>query len=154
MKVGLAFFLILVTVLYFAVAAKVIIDYRDLYEYLKIVSRCCNNFVDVRNAKTELSDEITKMHMEILTEIACLATKNNADIQRVKEGYKPGDVIEYDGQRYMVFKLKHASSNPGLIDDVYCLYNMTDGEVEGVDRELVDKNSKFLRRIGIKEEDK
>lgn len=82
MEGALAFFIILVTVFYFTLAAKVILDYRDLNEKLNIVLRCCNNFNDVRDAKTELSDQLTETCKDILTEIACLATKNNADIQR------------------------------------------------------------------------
>lgn len=153
MEGTLAFFLILVTVLYFTVAAKVIIDYRDLYENLKIILRCCNNFNDVRNAKTELSDQLTEMHKELLTEIACLATKNNADIQRVREGYKPGDVIEYDGDQYLVLRLKHMlADDMGRVADAYYAYNLDAMEVNNIDRDDVDKNSKFLRHADLKME--
>lgn len=154
MEYGVAVFLILMTAIYFTVAAKVILDYRDLDEKLKIILRCCNNFNDVRDAKTELSDQLTETYNDILTEIACLATKNNTDIQRVREGYKPGDVIEYDGEQYVVLKLKYASSDLGLNTDFYRLYNMRDGEVDGIVRDEVDKNSKLLRHVDLSLEDK
>lgn len=108
----------------------------------------------VRNAKKEILTEMNDQFDKVITEIACLAVKNNADIQRVREGYKPGDVIEYDGDQYMVLKINHVSTDLGRTIDVYRLYNVANGEMDGADRDEVDKNSKLLRHVDLGLEDK
>lgn len=128
--------LVILTAVYLAIAVGLMVNFgvlkSDIIEYI------CNQN---RYVLSKLDDN----HNELLTEIACLATKNNADIQRVREGYKPGDVIEYDGDQYLVLKINHVTAGV----DIYRLYDTTDGEVTGVGRDDVDKNSKFLRHLNL-----
>lgn len=66
--------------------------------------RCkCDNTSEIETAKYMLLDCITKSHKELLTEIACLATKNNEDIKRMKGDYAVGDILRFDGIRWRVF---------------------------------------------------
>ena len=104
----------------------------------------------VRNAKKEILTEMDDQIDKVMIEIACLATKNNADIQRVREGYKPGDVIDYKGQKVIV--LNCLKDNYGRFDE-YRIYYLEEGELFDEDREKVEKYSKFLRHVdlGLKE---
>lgn len=72
-----------------------------------------------------------------------------------REGYKPGDVIEYDGDRYVVLRIKHlhVTGDQDRIIDVYCVYNIDAEDVDDIDRNDVDKNSKFLRHVDLKLEE-
>ncbi len=63
----------------------------------------CDNTTEIETARYMLQDCITKFHKELLTEIACLATKNNEDIKRMKGDYAIGDILRFDGTRWRVF---------------------------------------------------
>lgn len=47
--------------------------------------------------------QVSDMEKNITTEIACLATKNNEDIKRMKGKYAVGDVLKFDGIEWYVF---------------------------------------------------
>ena len=64
--------------------------------------------VDSTNSATNnyyiwLRDRIDDVNKHLTTEIACLATKNNEDIKRVKAGFQKWDVFEYNGDKYIVY---------------------------------------------------
>lgn len=63
----------------------------------------CDNASEIKATEYVLHDCITKSHKELLTEIACLATKNNEDIKRMKGDYAVGDILRFDGIRWRVF---------------------------------------------------
>lgn len=73
---------------------------KDSLEYIK---RECNNNYEINQSKYILQELISRTHKELLTEIACLATKNNEDIKRIKDGYVVGDVLKFDGIEWYVF---------------------------------------------------
>lgn len=154
-KFMIILFVVLTTV-FLSVGVGLIQSFSDLkYE----VKRKCSYQADastVSYAKCDIIDHIRALdhkidsnHEELLTEIACLATKNNADIQRVREGYKPGDVIEYDGEQYVVLIRKNVVDELNRITDFYRLCRMKDGDVYTINRDDVDKNSKFLRHVDL-----
>ena len=47
--------------------------------------------------------QVSEMEKNLTTEIACLATKNNEDIKRMKGDYAVGDILRFDGTRWRVF---------------------------------------------------
>lgn len=63
----------------------------------------CDNTSEIETARYMLQDCITNSHKELLTEIACLATKNNEDMKRMKGNYAVGDILRFDGIRWRVF---------------------------------------------------
>jgi len=63
----------------------------------------CNNNSEIIRTAYELHEQINDSHKELLTEIACLATKNNEDIKRMKGNYAVGDILRFDGTRWRVF---------------------------------------------------
>lgn len=73
---------------------------KDSLEYIK---RFCNNESEIRQVEHILRELITKSHKDLLTEIACLATKNNEDIKRMGGNYIVGDILKFDGVRWCIF---------------------------------------------------
>lgn len=140
---------VVLTVVFLSVAVGLIQSFGDLKYEVKRYFLYQVDTTTVYNAKNDVLNKINSNHEELLTEIACLATKNNADIQRVREGYKPGDIIEYNGEQYMVLKINQVSTDLGLIMDTYRVYSVTNGEVDLMDRNVADKNSKFLRHVDL-----
>lgn len=57
----------------------------------------------IRDYYVWLTDHIDDMNKHLITEIACLAVKNNEDIKRVKAGFQKWDVFEYNGDKYIVY---------------------------------------------------
>lgn len=47
--------------------------------------------------------QVSDMEKSLTTEIACLATKNNEDIKRMKGDYAVGDILRFGGTRWRVF---------------------------------------------------
>lgn len=119
---------------------------KDSLEYIK---RECNNNYEINQSKYILQELISKTHKELLTEIACLATKNNEDIKRSKEGYKAGDILYYNDIETLVLGRDMWRSDEG--DDVqYRMWNLTDGEFYASSL-CVERDAKFLRRASLKE---
>jgi len=50
-----------------------------------------------------LKDYIGTINDHLTTEIACLATKNNEDIKRLKGNYTVGDLLRFEDTRWCVF---------------------------------------------------
>lgn len=51
----------------------------------------------------DYSLQMSELEKNLTTEIACLATKNNEDIKRLKGNYEIGDILRFDGVRWRVF---------------------------------------------------
>jgi len=73
---------------------------KDSLDYIK---RMRNNGSEISQSKYELYELISKLHKDLLTEIACLATKNNEDIKRMGGNYIVGDILKFDGTRWCIF---------------------------------------------------
>lgn len=52
-----------------------------------------------------LKDYIGTVNDHLTTEIACLATKNNEDIKRIKGDYQQWDMVEFDGEQWIIYKI-------------------------------------------------
>ena len=59
-----------------------------------------NYYSDIR---TDMCNRFDELESNLTTEIACLATKNNEDIKRMKGDYAVGDILRFDGTRWRVF---------------------------------------------------
>lgn len=76
---------------------------KDSLDYIK---RMCNNGSEISQSKYELYELISKLHKDILTEIACLATKNNEDIKRMGGKFEEWDLIELDENEVLIYSAK------------------------------------------------
>ena len=113
----------------------------DIKNSLDYIKSTCNNEFEVKQSVHILRELISKSHKDLLTEIACLATKNNEDIKRAKEGFQAGDIIDYYGEETLVLE------QSTRLDDVeYRLWNLIDGEFYAASV-CVERDAKFLRRI-------
>lgn len=57
----------------------------------------------IGGAVSDCALQVSNMEYNLTTEIACLATKNNEDIKRMKGDYAVGDILRFDGTRWRVF---------------------------------------------------
>lgn len=57
----------------------------------------------ISTAVSDCALQVSDMEKNLTTEIACLATKNNEDIKRIKGDYAVGDILRFDGTRWRVF---------------------------------------------------
>lgn len=78
----------------------------DIKNSLDYIKRMCNNGSEISQSKYELYELISKLHEDILTEIACLATKNNEDIKRMGGKFEEWDLIELDENEVLIYSAK------------------------------------------------
>lgn len=58
---------------------------------------------DLSTAVYNCASQVSEIEKNLTIEIACLATKNNEDIKRMKGDYAVGDILRFDGIRWRVF---------------------------------------------------
>lgn len=68
----------------------------------------------IRNNYIWLRDHIDDVNKHLTTEIACLATKNNEDIKRVKMGFQKWDVFKRGDDEYIIYHIEKCSDNRKL----------------------------------------
>lgn len=56
-----------------------------------------------RTASSEFAFHVSNIEKNLTTEIACLATKNNEDIKRLKGNYEIGDILRFDDIKWYIF---------------------------------------------------
>lgn len=118
----------------------------DIKNILVYIKSTCNNDYQIKQTEYILRELIGAYHKDLLTEIACLATKNNEDIKRSKEGFQVGDVIEYGGEEALV--LDRLNVGEEVTD--YTVWSITLG-VQQVSASHLEHNAKFLRRASLKD---
>lgn len=57
----------------------------------------------IMTAVSDCKLQVSEMEKNLTTEIACLATKNNEDIKRLKGNYTVGDLLRFEDTRWCVF---------------------------------------------------
>lgn len=90
--------------------AVILLFWRDMAIDLKFIKKYAHNIWDIlpsRNyysdIRTDMCNRFDELESNLTTEIACLATKNNEDIKRMKGDYAVGDILRFDGVRWRVF---------------------------------------------------
>ena len=100
--------------------------------------------VDYTNDSTRdhyiwLRDRIDTVNKHLTTEIACLATKNNEDIKRVKEGFQKYDVFKFGDVTYFIYEVEK-------FDNVKIIYRCQSNEGIGCSFSDYEMNyAKFIR---------
>lgn len=116
----------------------------DIKNSLDYIKSTCNNGYEIKAAEHILRELITESHKDLLTEIACLATKNNEDIKRVGGGYVVGDVLKFDGIEWYVFcKTK--------LDDGRTRWNLfgQNGAEYRIYTDAMPEDIEFVRHVGV-----
>ena len=104
----------------------------------------------ISGAVSDCALQVSNMEKNLITEIACLATKNNEDIKRSKEGFLVGDVIEYAGEETLVLDRERVTLNIGEEQTDYIIWNVSKG-IQHETAYHLEHNAKFLRRASLKE---
>lgn len=95
-----------------------------------------------------LKDYIGTVNDHLTTEIACLATKNNEDIKRSKEGFQVGDVIAYAGEETLVLDRETVTLNNREELTDYIIWNVSKG-IQHEAASHLEHNAIFLRRASL-----
>lgn len=107
----------------------------------------CDNTSEIETAKYMLQDCISKFHKELLTEIACLATKNNEDIKRLKGDFQQWDMFEFDGERWIIYRIDRNVNG----DTIYRVHNAK-GQITNINSKEM-KNATFVKHAGSQFDD-
>lgn len=114
----LILFFLMFIVFWFEISSEIKSIKKEDHEIWDRVCHIWNNlpyyswYGDVGNQINELKNNLT-------TEIACLITKNNDDIKRVKKGFQKWDIFEYDGVRFFIYDIENWEINNGNSDRIY-----------------------------------
>ena len=136
--------------------AIILLFWRDMVNDLNDIKQYTHNIWGIlpsRNyysdIRTDMCNRFDELESNLTTEIACLATKNNEDIKRMK-GFQVGDVIEYGGEETLVLdrQMMTLNNKENLTD--YIIWNKTQGMQQETASHL-EHNAKFLRRVNLKE---
>lgn len=124
-------------------------DIKDIKEYAHNIWGVLPSRYYYDDIRSAMRDRFDKLEINLATEIACLATKNNEDIKRMK-GFQVGDVIEYGGEETLVLdrQMMTLNNKENLTD--YIIWNKTQGMQQETASHL-EHNAKFLRRVSLKE---
>lgn len=109
----------------------------DDISLLKITSN--NTLITMNSYYSTIRENQTEIEKNLLTEIACLATKNNEDIKRMKEKFQQWDVIEIDNDIWVIQKIDIAING----DSIYRVSNQR-GEIASISSEQI-LNATFIK---------
>ena len=90
----------------------------------------------------ERAVQISNMEKNLTTEIACLATKNNEDIKRMKGDYQQWDMIAFDGEQWIIHKIDENVNG----DTFYRIHNAK-GQITNVNSKDM-QHATFVKHVG------
>ena len=96
------------------VLSSILYDIRDDIKYTKGCVDETNRELPYNqwfvNAYSNLNKKLDDVNDHLVTEIACLATKNNEDIKRMGGKFEEWDLIEVEGKEFVIVK-NYTNSN-------------------------------------------
>ena len=96
------------------VLSSILYDIRDDINYTKGCVDETNRELPYNqwfvNAYMNLNKKLDDVNDHLITEIACLATKNNEDIKRMGGKFEEWDLIEVEGKEFVIVK-NYTNSN-------------------------------------------
>ncbi len=132
--------------------------------FVGLIAGVGQSIVDINNKITEISDDIsllritsnntllamnsyystiretqTEIEEKLLTEIACLATKNNEDIKRMKGKFQQWDVIGFNDDIWIIQKIDIAVNG----DFIYGICSQR-GEIASINSKQI-LNATFIK---------
>lgn len=126
----------LVISMWLCLGGQIINIKKDLYN-IKSSIHCTDSAIN--NYYIWLRDHIDDVNNHLTTEIACLATKNNEDIKRVKAGFQKYDVFKFGDVTYFIYEVEK-------FDDGKIIYRCQSNEGIGCSFSDYEMNyAKFIR---------
>ena len=111
----------------------------DDISLLKITSN--NTLITMNSYYSTIRENQTEIEEKLLTEIACLATKNNEDIKRMKGKFQQWDVIGFNDDIWIIQKIDIAVNG----DFIYRVSNQR-GEIASISSEQI-LNATFIKHV-------
>lgn len=89
-------------------AGVCLIAYLSLWNAIDDIKNSLDYIKDceIKGSVHKLRELISKLHKDLLTEIACLATKNNEDIKRMGGKFEEWDLIDLDENEVLIYSAK------------------------------------------------
>lgn len=102
----------------------IIIAIISYHEDISCDISCANDaLANLHKVLMNETSAITTRQMEhqsdLLSAIACLATKNNEDMKRLADGFRENDIVEIDGKEYLILNRIYTSA--GQLEGYACL---------------------------------
>ena len=109
----------------------------DDISLLKITSN--NTLITMNSYYSTIRENQTEIEKNLLTEIACLATKNNEDIKRMKGKFQQWDVIGFNDDIWIIQKIDIAVNG----DFIYGICSQR-GEIASINSKQI-LNATFIK---------
>ena len=109
----------------------------DDISLLKITSN--NTLIAMNSYYSTIRESQTEIEEKLLTEIACLATKNNEDIKRMKGKFQQWDVIGFNDDIWIIQKIDIAVNG----DSIYGICSQR-GEIASINSKQI-LNATFIK---------
>lgn len=109
----------------------------DDISLLKITSN--NTLIAMNSYYSTIRESQTEIEEKLLTEIACLATKNNEDIKRMKGKFQQWDVIGFNDDIWIIQKIDIAVNG----DFIYGICSQR-GEIASINSKQI-LNATFIK---------
>lgn len=109
----------------------------DDISLLKITSN--NTLIAMNSYYSTIRENQTEIEEKLLTEIACLATKNNEDIKRMKGKFQQWDVIGFNDDIWIIQKIDIAVNG----DFIYGICSQR-GEIASINSKQI-LNATFIK---------
>lgn len=93
------------------------------------------------NAYRTLDKKLDAVEDKLTTEIACLATKNNEDIKRMGGKFEEWDLIDLDGERWVIHRIDKNVNG----DTFYRVHN-AEGQITDVSGKAMQKAT-FVKHV-------
>lgn len=108
---------------------------REMNGELPYNSWFMSTYKDLNKKLDDINDHLT-------TEIACLATKNNEDIMRMKGDFQQWDMIKFDGEQWIIYRIDKNVNG----DTFYRVHNAK-GQITNVSSKDI-QNATFVKHTG------
>lgn len=119
---------------------KIEVSVSDIYREQPYNSWFTSAYKDLNNKLDDINDHLT-------TEIACLATKNNEDIKRMKGNFQQWDMVNFDDEPWIIYRIDKNVNG----DALYRVHNAK-GQVINVSSKDM-QNATFVKHAGSQFDD-
>ena len=119
---------------------KIEVSVSDIYREQPCNSWFTSAYKDLNNKLDDINDHLT-------TEIACLATKNNEDIKRMKGNFQQWDMVNFDDEPWIIYRIDKNVNG----DTLYRVHNAK-GQVISVSSKVM-QNATFVKHAGSQFDD-
>ena len=117
-------------------------DMDDIKRVVDLIFRNMPQDTTIGGYYIWLKDYIGTVNDHLTTEIACLATKNNEDIKRMKGDFQQWDMVEFDSEQWIIHRIDKNVNG----DTFYRIHNAK-GQITNVSGKDM-QNATFVKHVG------